>query len=84
MPEITIGTALMTVPIGKSRKATKSGASFITLHLGVASASFVADAHKRGLKVYVFTVNEIKDYDRMKTYGVDGIFTNYPDRFLGL
>ncbi len=35
---------------------------------------------KEGLKVYAYTVNEIEDIAKMREFGVDGIFTNYPDR----
>ncbi|KHO53083.1 MAG: Glycerophosphoryl diester phosphodiesterase, partial [archaeon GW2011_AR13] len=41
---------------------------------------FVDDAHNRNLKVYVWTVNDSDDIERMKTFGVDGIFSNFPDR----
>ena len=41
---------------------------------------FIEDAHKRGLKVYVYTVNDDDDIQRMKDLGVDGIFSNYPER----
>ncbi|MDT0606697.1 glycerophosphodiester phosphodiesterase [Croceitalea rosinachiae] len=33
-----------------------------------------------GFKVYTYTVNEPEDLQRMVDFGVDGIFTNYPDR----
>ena len=34
----------------------------------------------KGFKVFTYTVNEPEDLQRMIDYGVDGIFTNYPDR----
>jgi glycerophosphoryl diester phosphodiesterase len=40
----------------------------------------VADAHRRGLKIFAFTVNEPKDIARMKTLGVDGVFSDFPER----
>ncbi len=40
----------------------------------------IDDAHDRGLKVNVFTVNHKHDIDEMITLGVDGIFSDYPDR----
>ena len=43
--------------------------------------TFVEDAHNRGLKVLVYTVNHPEDISRMYNLGVDGVFTNYPDRF---
>ncbi len=36
--------------------------------------------HDAGFKVYTYTVNEPDDIKRMVAFGVDGIFTNYPDR----
>ncbi len=41
---------------------------------------FVDDAHNRGLKVYVWTVNDSDDIEKMKALKVDGIFSNFPDR----
>lgn len=37
-------------------------------------------AHSNGLQVLVYTVNEVEDIERMRRIGVDGIFTNFPDR----
>lgn len=37
-------------------------------------------AHNKGLKLYVYTVNEWPELCRMKTLGVDGVFSNYPER----
>jgi glycerophosphoryl diester phosphodiesterase len=40
----------------------------------------VADAHQRGLKMFVYTVNEPKDLAAMRTLGVDGVFSDFPER----
>jgi glycerophosphoryl diester phosphodiesterase len=40
----------------------------------------ILDAHKREMKVFVWTVNDEKDIERMKLLHVDGIFSDYPDR----
>ena len=37
-------------------------------------------AHDAGLEVNVWTVNDIKDMQRMADMGVDGIITDYPTR----
>ncbi len=42
----------------------------------------VDSLHKHGLAVYVWVVNEPKDIKMMQDYGVDGIFTDFPDRAL--
>ena len=42
--------------------------------------AMVEKAHALGLKVFVYTVNEIDDLEKMAAIGVDGVFSNYPDR----
>lgn len=36
-------------------------------------------AHKRGFKLLIYTVNAQKDIIRLRKMGVDGVFTNFPD-----
>ena len=45
---------------------------------------FVEDAHARGLLVHPYTANSESDIQKVIDYGVDGFFTNYPDRGLRL
>ena len=45
---------------------------------------FVEDAHRRGLRVFVYTVNEPDDLARMRAWGVDGVFTDFPERAVAL
>ncbi|HET6370625.1 MAG TPA: glycerophosphodiester phosphodiesterase family protein [Nitrospiria bacterium] len=52
----------------------------INLPLRRVSAAAVRKAHEKGLKVLVYTVNRKADMRRMIRLGVDGLFTNYPDR----
>ena len=54
----------------------------IHLSLTAVSQEFIQECHDRGLKVYVFTVNEKEDYDRIQNMQADGIFTDYPDKFM--
>lgn len=41
----------------------------------------IQEAHQLGMKVIPWTVNEIKDMRRLREMGVDGIISDYPDRF---
>ncbi len=51
--------------------------NFVNVH-----PALVEDVHVRGMKMYAYTVNERDDIARMHAMGVDGVFTNYPDRVL--
>ena len=53
-------------------------------NLQVVSKEFVETAHRRNLKVHVWTINETADMQRLIELGVDGIMTDYPDRLLAL
>ena len=45
---------------------------------------FIAAAHRRGLAVQPWTINELADLQRILALGVDAINTDNPDRLLGL
>ena len=44
------------------------------------TAEGLAEAHRLGLKVVVWTVNDARDMAALARLGVDGIITDYPDR----
>jgi glycerophosphoryl diester phosphodiesterase len=50
--------------------------------LHVLTPRFVDAAHKRGLQVHAWTINDEADMRRLADLGVDGIITDYPDRLL--
>ncbi|MGG0648845.1 glycerophosphodiester phosphodiesterase [Bacillus mycoides] len=43
-------------------------------------AAYVKKIKNYGLEVHPFTVNNEKDMKKLLSWGVDGMFTNYPDR----
>ncbi|MFN8391562.1 MAG: glycerophosphodiester phosphodiesterase family protein [Bdellovibrionota bacterium] len=45
-------------------------------------AGFVDEAHKLGLKVFVYTVNEPQTFHSLMHIGADGVFTDFPERFV--
>jgi glycerophosphoryl diester phosphodiesterase len=47
-------------------------------------AALVEAAHKRCLDIHPYTVNETRDMEALIALGVDGMFTNFPDRLEGL
>ena len=46
----------------------------------IRSRAAVERVHRRGWKLFVWTVNRERDIARLMEWGVDGIITNYPDR----
>jgi glycerophosphoryl diester phosphodiesterase len=80
MPQVTIGALITGIPIGFAEFAERVNANSVNLCIEFINQAFVDDAHKRGLKVYVWTVNDPDDIERMKQLGVDGMFSNFPDR----
>jgi glycerophosphoryl diester phosphodiesterase len=56
----------------------------INLDLELVKPDTVTRAHEQGFRLLVYTVNEPVDMENMIAMGVDGIFTNYPDRALNL
>jgi len=79
-PEIRIGILMSSIPIDYCNYAEKIEAYSLNLNLEFINQTFVDNAHTRGLKVFVYTVNDKDDINRMKKIGVDGLFSNYPDR----
>jgi glycerophosphoryl diester phosphodiesterase len=41
--------------------------------------TFITKTHKKGLKIFPWTVNDPLDIEKMKDYEVDGIISDYPD-----
>ena len=79
--------ALLLEPRSAARpleRARAVGAEALNPWLGLATRELVAAAHAEGLAVYVFTVNREEDMRRMLDLGVDGLFTDFPDRLRAL
>jgi glycerophosphoryl diester phosphodiesterase len=81
-PDVPIGALGFGLPPKHAKFAQDLGA--VSVHTSVAriNRAFVNDAHRRGLKVFVYTVNRAEDLRRMRTMGVDGVFTNFPELVL--
>lgn len=45
------------------------------------SDAFINNAHKRGKKIFVYTVDDPEEMRLLRNKGIDGIFTNKPDVF---
>lgn len=81
-PEIRLGALTATLPLTLARFAAELGAWSLNCDVDFVDEALVQDAHNRGLKVLVYTVDHGDDLTALAAMGVDGIFTNRPDRFL--
>jgi glycerophosphoryl diester phosphodiesterase len=77
-PQIKIGALTGCIPIDYAQFAQQMGAYSVNADLCFIDQAFVQDAKSRGLKVYVYTVDDQRDLLRMKSWGVDGVFSNHP------
>jgi len=64
------------------RLAERVSARALHLRKEAATPAAVAAARVAGLTLRVWTVNAQAEFDRLVTAGVDGVFTDFPERFL--
>ena len=72
---LTSDNPLDAIDIAKELNAVAINPDFMTL-----TPEDVRTIHEEGYKVYTWTVNEPEDILNAQSIGVDGIFTNYPER----
>ena len=81
---IPLGALFVELPVDAIEQAQALGAWSINPAKEAVTEAFVAVAHAAGLQVLVFTVNEVAEMERLQGLGVDGLFTDYPDRLVSL
>lgn len=83
-PHIPIGLLLIRPTRLYGLSARRVRASLVNPAARYVSAKFVADAHRRGLRVFAYTVNTPAEIERLRHTGVDGVFTDFPERVVGV
>lgn len=79
MPDIRIGALIVGIPLHYAFLAEELNAFSLNADIEFLNEALVEDAHRRGLQVYVYTVNRREDVRRMEALGVDGVFTDFPE-----
>lgn len=79
-PRVHLGAILAGNPIDYAQFGERLGAASVNMAYPFLTRAFVEDAHNRGLQVFAWPVDEPRDIEWMKSIGVDGIFSNFPDR----
>jgi glycerophosphoryl diester phosphodiesterase len=81
-PQILLAVLIYGIPLDHAKFAEDLGAYAINPSIEFINQALVDDAHTRNLKVYAYTANHPADIEKMQQLGVDGVFSNYPERVL--
>jgi len=68
------------VPTDAARRAAYIGCSAVDPNASLVDDELVDVCHRHNMKVFAFTVNERGTMRKLTQMGVDGVFTDYPDR----
>lgn len=84
-PSINVSVIMRYLPAIHTRISYKLRPFSVQPHKRVMNKKFVQKAHREGMKVFTWTLdegqaNEQQYIQKMKTLGVDGIISNYPDK----
>jgi glycerophosphoryl diester phosphodiesterase len=77
------------IPIGylfsvNAREPARLDVDFFSVQLGRVDRAFIHSAHRRGLEVHVWTVDDPADMQRLIDLGVDNLITNRPREAVAL
>ena len=84
LPQVPVAVLLCGVPLDWAACASELQAIALNQSAEFVDARLLADAKARGLAVNVYTVNDADEYTRLAAMGVDGVFTDVPDRLAAL
>jgi glycerophosphoryl diester phosphodiesterase len=79
-PSIKIGALTGSNPLDHARFGEELQAYSVNAEISFVDQAFVIDAHSRGLKMFVYTVDEPEDLLRLQAWGVDAVFSNGPTK----
>lgn len=78
-PELQIGALTASYPLAGCQFAQTLGAYSVHVDMDVVDKALITDAHRRGMKIFVYTVDRAEDWQDLLEWGADGFFTNIPD-----
>jgi glycerophosphoryl diester phosphodiesterase len=79
-PQIKIGFVCRFMNLKNIQVADNINAYSIHPFYRFVTKRWIVGAHDRGIKVFPYTVNRLDDIERLKLFGVDGIFSDFPER----
>ena len=81
-PRIQIGFLIYGRPLHFLQSLRSVSAFSLHTSQDFIDQTLVNEAHQSGLKVFVYTVNRIDELERLIPLGIDGVFSDFPDRIL--
>jgi glycerophosphoryl diester phosphodiesterase len=84
MPGMPVGVIFAGIPLGGAAYAEEIKACSLNLSVEFTNQEIVDDAHRRGIKVFCWTLKEADEIERMRRLGVDGMFVNDPEFAYGV
>lgn len=80
-PGIPIGALLDGILIGYAEFGQQLGAYSVNINANRIIPELVEDAHKRGMKIFAWTVNSKRLAEKLIEMGVDGLYTDKPNLY---
>ena len=75
--ELGLAGYLQPLKIAKELRAIE-----VSPHISLLTESYVEKAHKLGMEVFAWTINDLETLVKAQKLGVDGVITDYPDKIL--
>jgi glycerophosphoryl diester phosphodiesterase len=82
IPEVRLGLLVYGYPLNCLGIARRLGVFSVHLNVEYVTAERVNQLKKAGYKVYVYTVNDSDELKALSALGIDGVFSDFPDRIL--
>lgn len=68
-------------PIALCQQLGELGSSLLNINHALITGEFAYEIHRRGIALWCWTVDDLVRMQEMRTFGVQGITSNYPERF---
>ncbi len=80
LPGVRLGALTYGIPYDLAKCGQVLGCYSVHISREYATTEFVTDIKKKGLRAFCYTVNERTEAESLFQLGVDGVFSDYPDR----
>lgn len=80
IPAVRLGYLAMEITVKQAKELRQLNFYSIGLEKNCLKKDVFVQLHDMGLKIFVFTVNDVEEIEHFTRMGVDGIISDYPDR----